>query len=156
MIGRNDEYRLFIDISPTSAQPVYAELGAGISDISKDTEENIQSPSLLGDGGFATSVTVGGQVIVRIKGVRIYGDAAQDFIFSDAVRDCFRAARTSTARLIYPDGSELCGGCTLAKITQTGGSAGTTEGIYIELRFNGKPLFSAPTESTEGGASNAD
>lgn len=97
--------------------------------------------SYLGDGGWGSSEVTGGQLTVTLSGVRKHGDPAQDYIFSDEVKNNWGSARKTTFEITYPDGGTVNGNITLAKITEGGGSSQGADAITVEIHFNGKPTF---------------
>ncbi len=142
MLGINYDYALKINTSPKSDTPAWAVVSEGFDNISKSLNEAIYQGSFLGDYGYASTEVTGGQLTITLSGVRIYGDAAQDFIFSDEVKNNFGEQRKTDFMITYPDGASLVGKVTLAKISEGGGAANSPDAVSVQIHFNGKPSFS--------------
>lgn len=84
------------------------------------------------------------------------GDAAQDYIFSDAVYYNWGKARETKIEMTCPDGTVITCPVTLAKISRSGGAANSATAVSVEIHFNGKPTISETTvsETTETDKSN--
>lgn len=137
----NYDYALKINTTPKAAEPTWAVLSDGFDNISKALNEVLYQGSYLGDHGWGSTEVTGGQLIVTLSGVRKHGDAAQDYIFSDAVKNAWGDARKTTFEITYPDGGKVSGSITLAKITEGGGASQGADAITVEIHFNGKPTF---------------
>jgi tail tube protein len=136
----NTAHRFDINTTPATTETL-AQLGAGFSsfDVSFN-EESDQTKYLDGDGWGSTTVT-GGQVTLTFSGHRLYGDAAQDFIFDKMLE--LGTARETTFKWTLPNGDTLEGAVTIAVIEGMGGDAGAKGEISVEIHFNGKPTFTA-------------
>lgn len=88
-------------------------------------------------------------MIVTLTGVRVKGDKAQDYIFSDEVMYGFGKARETAFRMILPEGDMVECSATLAKITRSGGAANQPTAISVEIHFNGEPTYTAKEDITE-------
>jgi hypothetical protein len=95
----------------------------------------------LNDEGWGSSEVTGGQCIVTLTGVRHFGDPAQDYIFSDAVRYNWGSARKTQLRITRGDGSQILWDVTLAVITDGGGDANSVSDITVEIHGNGAPTI---------------
>ncbi len=142
MLGINYDYSLQINVSPAAPAPEWAVVSSGFDSISKSLNESVYQGAFLGDSGFASTEVTGGQLILKLSGIRIYGDRAQDFIFSGDVKNNFGEARKTDFMITYPDGAVITGKVTLAKITEGGGSADSPDSVFVEIHFNGKPVYS--------------
>lgn len=133
-----------IDTTPDAEEHTWARIGAGISSVSWDgNEESSDDPYYDGDGLTSTEVT-GGQLVGQFSGHRKYGDAAQDYIASLAV--AYGAKRHTTLKRIAPDGTIWIGDVTLANITDGGGDPNSKSDFSFDAHFNGRPQI------TEGNA----
>lgn len=138
--------------------PNYAVLGAGFDNITEALNEVLYQSGFISDKGWGSTFVTGGQMILTLTGVRVVGDAAQDYIFSNDVYFGLGAARETTLKLTFsdsnlkhsnvptgaPEGSSVAGytiecPCTLAKITRSGGAANQPTAITVEIHLNGKP-----------------
>jgi len=140
MIKTNYNYELSINTTPDSETATMAPVAEGFDNIAESLNEVLYQSSFLGDGGWGRSEVTGGQLILTLSCVRVVGDAAQDYIFGDAVYFGFGENRKTDAQLTCPDGSTITCGVTLAKIARTGGAANNATAVSVELHFNGKPV----------------
>lgn len=134
------KYTAEIDITPKGATRTWADLCAGFNNITEAMNEVIQQYFFLCGSGHAVNYVTGMAPSMTMAGVRIIGDAAQDFIFSKkyelmSERDThFRITRT------HEDGTKdiISANVTFANLSDISG--GTTDGsaISVEMRFNGK------------------
>ncbi len=138
-IALNFDYALQINTTPSETTGTYADIKAGFSNITEAINEVVEQAPYLGDGGYSTSEVTGGQLILTLSGKRYTGDAAQDYIFSDAVYYHFGKARKTDIRLVCPDGSVITCPITLAKISRSGGAPNASTAISVEIHFNGTP-----------------
>lgn len=172
-IALNHDYQLSIATFPTSTGGVglnknFAVLAAGFDNITEALNEVLYQAGFISDKGWGSSYVTGGQLILTLTGVRVVGDPAQDYIFSDAVMFGFGKARETEIELKCPDtelvhstvptgaaeGSSVAGynitcPCTLAKITRSGGAANQPTAVSVEIHLNGKPTVTPITTSTE-------
>jgi hypothetical protein len=136
----NFDHTFDIDVTPATT-PTLARLAAGITDFEVSfNEETDQSKYLDGDG-WGTTTVIGGQVTFSFSGHRVYGDAAQDFIFAKTLE--LGNARETELTWTLPNGAKYVGACTIATIDGVGGDAGAKQEFSLEIHFNGKPTFTA-------------
>ena len=98
----NYDYALKINTTPKAEQPTWAVVSDGFDNIGKSLNEVLYQGSFLGDGGWGSTEVTGGQLIVTLSGVRKHGDAVQDYIFSDAVKNNWGDARKTHTRSPIP------------------------------------------------------
>lgn len=137
------KYTAEIDITPKGATRTWVDLCAGFNNISEAMNEAVQQYFFLCGSGHAVNYVTGMAPAMTMSGVRVIGDAAQDFIFSKkyelmSERDThFRLTRT------HEDGTAdiVSANVTFANLSDVSG--GTTDGsaISLEMRFNGKPYL---------------
>jgi hypothetical protein len=137
----NFGYSMRINTAPGGGEAVWAEVSEGFDKIGKTVRESVFQGAFVGDGGFASTEVTGGQLIVTLSGVRVYGDPAQDYIFSDAVKNGRAGARKTDFSLVEPDGATIAGKVTLARIEERGGNANEPCAVSVEIHFNGRPEF---------------
>lgn len=140
------------EIQTGEGEDSYARLGAGLSDVDPQGNDEIDQTPYLDGSGFASSDVTGGQVTLAFSGHRLHGDPAQDYIYSKAYS--YGKARRTNFRWTQPDGSVLEGDATIANITGPSGAANGKGEIGFEIHFNGKPEFTpagdeAGTQSTQ-------
>lgn len=138
---QNKIYSVFIDTTPNADSPCFIPLAEGFYKIKREFNEVALSQPFIGEGGFASTVVTGAQVVIKMFGKRIFGNLAQDFLFSGKVWCDLYAARLSRVKLVLPDGSAICGNATFAHLSDEGGSADELDEIYVEIHFNGLPDF---------------
>lgn len=137
------KYTAEIDITPKGATRTWADLCAGFNNISEAMNETVQQYFFLCGKGHGVNYVTGMAPSMTMSGVRVIGDAAQDFIFSKkyelmSARDThFRLTRT------HEDGTAdiISANVTFANLSDVSG--GTTDGsaISLEMRFNGAPYL---------------
>ena len=138
-ISLNYDYALQINTTPDATPGTYADIKAGFNSVAEAINEVVEQSPYLGDGGYSSTEVTGGQMILTLSGKRYTGDAAQDYIFSDAVYYNWGKARKTDIRLACPDGSVVTCPVTLAKITRSGGAPNASTAITVEIHFNGAP-----------------
>lgn len=150
-IALNYDYSFKINTTPSSETSSMAVIAKGFDNVSEALNEVLYKNAFLGDSGYGSTYVTGGQIIVTLSGTRIVGDAAQDYIFSDAVYYNWGKSRESNIEMSCPDGTTITCPVTLAKIARSGGAANNGTSISVEIHFNGKPTIaeSTTTESTE-------
>lgn len=138
-ISLNFDYQIKINTTPTATNATYVPIAKGFDNVAEALNEVLFQSSFLGDMGYGSSYVTGGQLIVTLSGVRMIGDAAQDYIFGNETYYEWGKSRETTIILSCPDGSIVSCPVTLAKITRAGGAANTATAITVEIHFNGKP-----------------
>ena len=138
-VGLNSNTVFSINTAAAGAEEEsWAVLGKGFKNIAATLNEVIYQATYLGDDGWASSEVTGGQLTVTLTGDRVYGDAAQDYIFAAERQFGFGDARKTQFKIENAQ-YELTGNCTLANITDAGGDANTVDAITVLIHFNGKP-----------------
>lgn len=146
------KYTAEIDITPQGPSRTWANLCAGFNNISEAMNETVQQYFFLCGKGNAVNYVTGMAPSMTFAGIRVIGDAAQDFMFGQkyelmSARDThFRLTRTAENGTT----SIISANVTFANMSDVSG--GTTDGsaISVEMRFNGAPYLgdawaSAPT-----------
>lgn len=146
------KYTAEIDITPQGPARTWAPLCAGFNNISEAMNETIQQYFFLCGSGHAVNYVTGMAPSMTMAGVRVIGDAAQDFMFNSkytlmSSRDThFRITRTAE----NGDKHVISANVTFCNMSDISG--GTTDGsaISVEMRFNGAPYlgdawYNAPT-----------
>lgn len=137
------KYTAEIDITPKGPTRTWANLCAGFNNISEAMNETIQQYFFLCGSGHAVNYVTGMAPSMTMAGVRVIGDAAQDYIFNQkytlmSSRDThFRITRTAE----NGDKHIISANVTFANLSDISG--GTTDGsaISLEMRFNGAPFL---------------
>lgn len=137
------KYTAEIDITPKGPTRTWAPLCAGFNNISEAMNETIQQYFFLCGSGHAVNYVTGMAPSMTMGGVRVIGDAAQDFMFNSkytlmSSRDThFRITRTAE----NGDKHIISANVTFCNMSDISG--GTTDGsaISVEMRFNGAPFL---------------
>lgn len=129
-----------IGTSESNGTWTYADLGAGIDNISEALNEVVQQYFFLADNGFAKNHVTGMAPSFTLTGRRIVGDAAQDYIFSNKYK--LDTDRASSFKLTYTQGSDtytVTCPCTICNIQEWSGASTDDSAISFEVRFDGQP-----------------
>ncbi len=137
------KYTAEIDITPKGPSRTWAPLCAGFNNISEAMNETIQQYFFLCGNGHGVNYVTGMAPSMTMSGVRVIGDAAQDFMFNSkytlmSSRDThFRITRTAE----NGDKHIISANVTFCNMSDISG--GTTDGsaISVEMRFNGAPFL---------------
>lgn len=135
-------YSAEIDTTPTAASPTWATVCAGFDNIAEALNETVQQYFFLCGNGFAANYVTGIAPTITLSGRRIYGDAAQDYIFGKkydlmAARDThFRLSRTDAAGNTT---AVISANVTLCNMTDVSGASNDASACSVEVRFNGAP-----------------
>lgn len=128
-----------IDITPGAAQRTYVRLGAGISSVEWEGNEEVAQDPYYDGEGFNSSEVTGGQLVGTFEGHRCYGDPAQDYIASLLL--AYGEDRKTNFRWTAPNGNVVEGGVTVANIAPQAGDANTKSDFSFEIHMNGLPTF---------------
>lgn len=143
------KYEAEIDITPQGPARTWAKLCAGFNNISEAMNETVQQYFFLCGKGHGVNYVTGMAPSMTFAGVRVIGDAAQDYMFGQkyelmSARDThFRLTRTAENGTT----SVISANVTFANMSDVSG--GTTDGsaISVEMRFNGAPYLGDAWES---------
>ena len=106
-----------IDITPKAATRTWKPLAAGISSFDYSFNESVDQQTFMNDAGFASSFVEGKQLTFSFSGIRITGDAAQDFVASKEAElgdECLTNIQITAA-----DGSRSLANVRLLELLQT-------------------------------------
>lgn len=139
----------------TSGAAVYSALRAGIDNTQEQLNETVFQGKYMSDNGFSRSRITGMAPVWTFTGIRIFGDAAQDYIF--ARKYSLGASRETTAKITftaYGYAYEITFPCTIANVQEFSGAADAPSAISIEIHINGEPTvtITAASPSVEIGA----
>lgn len=130
-----------IDITPYGDARTWKPLCAGFNNLNLALNEQLQEYYFLCDDGYGRDYKTGIHPKLSLSGVRIVGDAAQDYIFSN----CFglMAEMQTHARysLANADGTvtRYTFDCTLSNMAPFGGATTDGAAISLDVGMNGKP-----------------
>ncbi|MDL2257587.1 hypothetical protein LJC42_00310 [Eubacteriales bacterium OttesenSCG-928-K08] len=137
--------KLEFDITPTEAQPTWAQVCKGFTDVSESLNEVVEQFSYLCSEGWGYSEVVGGQYTNTLTGHRYIGDAFQDWLFDPEVQLKFGSSRKTRMRITSKSGLIVVWDVTLANITASGGNARATNAISVTIHGNGAPEIETVT-----------
>lgn len=136
--------KLEIGIAFTPGTPgtwSYAELGAGIENLTEALNETNQQYHFMQDEGFARNHVTGLAPVYTLTGKRVAGDPAQDYIFSR--KFALNGDRASSVRMTVTGPNGLATvttcDCTLGNIQEWSGATTDDTSISFEIRLDGKP-----------------
>lgn len=132
-------HKIEINTDPTGVEESFVRLAAGITGLDPDVNDEVSQDRYLDGDGFAESDVTGAQLILTLSGHRLYGDPAQDFIYSKLLE--IGPSRRTGLKWTLPSGEVFEGNVTITGITGPSGEAGEKGEIGFELHFNGKPEF---------------
>ena len=135
---------LSVNTTPDSTE-TWAVVGEGFENFDENLNKVVLQKQFLGNGGNAKTFVTGQQAIVALTGVRVFGDVAQDFIFSkkykllcDVVTD-FKIEYTTnapaTTTILYED-------ATMVINTEFGGAATDGSAIAVDIHSSQEPVVS--------------
>lgn len=124
-------------VGEAGAEEADKRIGGGVSSFGTEANEETDDTAYLDGGGVGTTDVVGGQPAVTFEGHRLYGDEAQDFIFS--LQNKYNNDRVVPFKWVQPDGTTLTGPATIMNIEGPGGDANAKGEISFEARFRGAP-----------------
>ncbi len=139
-LGINYKNTWEIDVNP-GGSPQWETLGAGTTNVTHNLNEVLYQASYIDDEGWGSTEVTGAQLTMAFTGARKYEDAAQNFIFSDAVKYNFGDARKTTMRVLYQNGDILSIPVTIVNPIDKGGDANVKSDMSFELHGNGRPVL---------------
>lgn len=136
-------HTISMSINVGSSSESWAEFGAGIDNMQEQLNEVVQQYKFMSDEGYSRSRVTGMAPIWTCTGRRIWGDAAQDYIFSKKYET--GASRETKAKIEYTAGGKTYKiefDCTFCNLQEIGGATEENSAITIEIHVDGKPTFS--------------
>ena len=143
---------LEINTAPVEEAPTWTPLCAGFNNITEALNEVLQQYFFLCQKGFANNYVTGMAPVVTLTGVRILGDAAQEFIFGNKYKLLKnRETQLQITRANNDDKTTSIVTVPVAMQNIQEYSGGTTDGaaISVEFAFNGEPKLTSGTVSEE-------
>lgn len=131
-----------IDTTPFGPARTWVPIDKGFDNLAEDLGEQLQEYFFLGDKGYGTEYVTGAHPKYSLTGVRVVGDAAQDFIFG--ARIGLMAERTTNLRvsMANADGSvsRYTAGATLTGLSGFGGATTDGAAVSCDIFMNGRPV----------------
>lgn len=130
-----------IVLSIKTAEATFSPVAVGFDNMQEQLNETVQQYKFLADHGFSRSRVTGMAPVWTLTGRRIFGDAAQDYIFSK--KYALGAERETEAKVEYtPDGGSkvtIKFLCTFANIQEFAGATEENSAISVEVHVDGEP-----------------
>lgn len=123
-------------------------ISQGITSITPSSNDTTSANSFWNDKGFQETDVTGKKISIAVKGYRVVGDPAQDFIASLFLKmgDTCR----TLVRWTDQSGHVIIANCTITKVVTMGGNANAYQTFSFEIDLNGKPV------EMDGGTNNDD
>lgn len=126
----------------------WLDIAQGITSITPASNDTTSANSFWNDKGFQETDVTGKKISIAVKGYRVVGDPAQDFIASLFLKmgdDC-----RTLVRWTDQSGHVIIANCTITKVVTMGGNANAYQTFSFEIDLNGKPV------ELDGGTNNDD
>lgn len=120
----------------------WVAIGSGITNVSPESNEQIDQSYYYNRGGNATTDVIGMQDVWSFEGHRDYNDAFQNTVF-ETMKYLLGASRRGSFRVTYPNGAKEIANSTIANISAPGGAANEKGAISFEVHTNEIPAFTA-------------
>lgn len=123
-------------------------ISQGITSITPSSNDTTSANSFWNDKGFQETDVTGKKISIAVKGYRVVGDPAQDFIASLFLKmgDTCR----TLVRWTDQSGHVIIANCTITKVVTMGGNANAYQTFSFSIELNGKPV------EMDGGINNDD
>lgn len=138
----NYETEAFINTTPDAESPTWASMANLMKNMSQSLNEVIYQASYYADKGFGSSEVTGAQLTLTVTGDCKKGDAASDYLLSDAVLYGLGNARKTHLKLTRGTRS-IIWPITLANITPGYGDSNQPNALTVTIHGNGRPALSA-------------
>lgn len=140
----NYETEAFINTMPGEEVATWASMTGLMKNMTQSLNEVLYQASYYADKGFGSTDVTGAQLTLTITGDCKHGDAAADYILSDAVMYGLGDARKTHLKLqkgkkviIWP--------VTLANITPAYGDSNQPNALTVTIHGNGRPVITTTT-----------
>ena len=130
-----------IETDATTTPVTFSPIAAGIENVSENMNEVVQQYQFFGNNGFAVNHVTGAAIAFTFTGRRVFGDAAQDYIFDAKYK--LNGDRQTNFKLEITDENAtkttITAPCTICNIQEFNGAATDDAQISFEIRFDGEP-----------------
>lgn len=136
----NYETEIYINTTPSATTPTWADVSALTQNMSQSLNEVIAQVASYANKGWSQSAVTGAQLTATLTGDCLPGDAAYEYITSEAVMYNFGVARQSHLKLVKGTVS-IVWAITMANITKGYGAANGKNALTLTVHGNGKPTI---------------
>lgn len=140
--------KVFINISENPLDPsvpkVWAEFGDGINNLTENLNENVIDSYYLINHGWGNSEVTAMHPEFSVSGVRMHGDAAQDWIFKRKFKMLDSRKTQMKVQVFNPDNPNVMydtyqADITITNLQEISGATEAGNDISMTLKFNGSP-----------------
>lgn len=146
LLNSAHRFDICIDKANKDNETNWVRVGAGVSSLDTDNNEEVDQTVYFDGGGYGSSDVTGAQLILSFSGHRKYGDPAQDYVAGLLFKQ--GEDRKTYFRWTFPDGDKIEGEVTVANITPPSGDANAKQDFKFEIHFNGLPTYTEATGTT--------
>ena len=136
----NWETSAYINTSPDTETPAWADLGALTKNMSQSLNEVLYQATYWADKGWGSTEVTGAQMTLTLTGDVKPGDEASAYLLSDDVLYGLGNARKTHLKLTKGD-KIIFWPVTLANITPAYGDSGAVNALTVTIHGNGKPVI---------------
>ncbi len=137
----NYETEGFLNTTPDGESPNWASIAALTKNMAQSLNEVLYQASYYKDKGWGSTEVTGAQLTLTLTGDVKPGDAACDYLLSDAVLYGLGSARKTHLRLVKGT-KTIIWPVTLANITPAYGDSNQPNALTVTIHGNGKPTIS--------------
>lgn len=136
----NWETSAYINTSPDTETPTWADLGALTKNMSQSLNEVLYQATYWADKGWGSTEVTGAQMTLTLTGDVKPGDEASTYLLSDDVLYGLGNARKTHLKLTKGD-KIIIWPVTLANITPAYGDSGAVNALTVTIHGNGRPAI---------------
>ena len=134
----NYETEVFVNTAPGEEAPVWASMAALTKNMAQSLNEVLYQASYYDGKGWGSTEVTGGQLTLTITGDVRPGDAACDYLMSEAVMYGFGEARKTQLKLVKGE-KVVIWPVTLTNITPAYGDSNQPNALTVTIHGNGAP-----------------
>ena len=136
----NYETEAYINTTPETEQPTWANMGELMKNMSQSLNEVLYQASYYADKGWGSTEVTGAQMTLTVTGDCKKGDAAADYLLSDDVLYGLGDARKTHLKLVR--GTKIViWPVTLANVTPAYGDSNQPNALTVTIHGNGRPVI---------------
>jgi hypothetical protein len=144
----NYQYINLVNTTPQEATPTWVWVGPGITEITPEREEKVDTTDDYSTGGNSITTVKGVDKTLAVSGNRLVGDPFQEFLVS--IEEAFGTERETTYRMVSPNGEIIEEDITIKDIIATGpnGAASDKQAISCTFARNDTPRIIQEAKGT--------